>query len=95
MTVGASSHQRQHVAAEAPGVGLRMAGLEDAAVDAAAEMLDERPEQPAVGLTDDEIAVEQDVSGRHAALSVGGADGKAGAAVSHVSCRTNQRVLIA
>ena len=38
--------QRQHVLPEALGVGRGMAGLEDAAVDAASEMLDEGAEQP-------------------------------------------------
>ena len=36
-----------------------MAGLEDAAIDAAAEMLDEGAEQPRVGGADREIAVER------------------------------------
>jgi hypothetical protein len=45
MMVGASSFTSRARPAEALGVGGRMAGLEDAAVDAAAEMLDEGAEQ--------------------------------------------------
>ena len=49
MIVGPSSlDQRQHVAAETPLVGGGVAGLVDAAVDAAAEMLDESAEQPPI-----------------------------------------------
>ena len=80
MIVGAElAHQREHVAAEAALVGGRMAGLVDAAVDAAAEMLDEGAEQAAIGGPDGEIAVEKDVSCRHAALHLvrHGARGKA------------------
>ena len=59
MIVGAElAHQREHVAAEALVVGRRMAGLEDAAIDAAAEMLDEGAEQPRVGRADHVVAVE-------------------------------------
>ena len=43
-----------------------MAGLEDAAIDAAAEMLDEGAEQPRVGAADGEIAVQADVDVTHA-----------------------------
>jgi hypothetical protein len=50
-------------------------------------MLDEGPEQSAVGLADDEITVDQDVSGRHPGISpFGWADRKAGR-------RTDLRVL--
>ena len=52
------AHHREHVLAEALLVGLRMAGLEDAAIDAAAEMLDEGAEQPPVGRADHVVAVE-------------------------------------
>ena len=60
------AHQRQHVLAEALGVGRGMAGLEDAAIDAAAEMLDEGAEQPRVGAADREIAVKADLDVTHA-----------------------------
>ena len=52
------AHHRQHVLAEALLVGLRVAGLVDAAIDAAAEMLDEGAEQPPVGRADHVVAVE-------------------------------------
>ena len=69
MMVGAElAHQRQHVAAEALLVGGRMAGLVDAAIDAAAEMLDEGAEQARVGLADGEVAVEEDAGVTHAML---------------------------
>ena len=58
MIVGAElAHQRQHVLAEALGVGGRVAGLVDAAIDAAAEMLDEGAEQARIGAADGEIAI--------------------------------------
>ena len=66
MMVGAElAHQREHVAAEAVLVGGRMAGLEDAAIDAAAEMLDEGAEQARVGVADGEVAIEQHVGFSH------------------------------
>ena len=59
--VGAElAHQRQHVAAEAALVGGRVAGLEDALVDAAAEMLDEGAEQAPIRRADDEVAIDED-----------------------------------
>ena len=63
-------HQRQHVAAEPALVRLGMPGLEDAPVDAAPEVLDERAEQPAVGGADDVVAVEKDLHGTHGLRSV-------------------------
>ena len=54
----------QHVAAEAALVGERRALVEDAAVDAAAEVLDEVAEDPAVDATD--LAVEVDRDPGHA-----------------------------
>ena len=66
MMVGAElAHQRQHVLAEALGVGGRMAGLEDAAIDAAAEMLDEGAEQARIGAADGEIAMQADLDVTH------------------------------
>ena len=59
------AHQRQHVLPEALGVGCRMARLEDAAVDAAAQMLDEGAEQPPLGDADGKIAMHADVDGAH------------------------------
>ena len=59
------AHQRQHVLAEALRVGGRVAGLEDAAVDAAAEVLDEGAEQAAVGRADRDLPVEPDPGGAH------------------------------
>ena len=59
------AHQREHVLAEALGVGGRMAGLEDAAIDAAAEMLDEGAEQARVGAADGEIAMKADFDVTH------------------------------
>jgi hypothetical protein len=46
-----------------------MARLEDAVVDAAAEVLDERAEQPAVGHADGLVAIEQHFHGTHALRS--------------------------
>ncbi len=60
------AHQRQHVLAEPLRVGGRVAGLEDAAVDAAAEVLDEGAEQAAVGRADRGVPIEQDPGGAHA-----------------------------
>jgi hypothetical protein len=51
-------------------------GLEDAAVNTAAEMLDESSEQPAVGAPDGEVAIQKNPCGTHAARSVG-SEGKA------------------
>ncbi len=59
------AHQGHHVLAEALGVGRRMAGLEDAAVDAAPEMLDEGAEQPRMGGADGEIAMQADADVTH------------------------------
>ena len=47
-----------------------MPGLEDAAVDAAAQVLDEGAEQAAVGDADDLVAIEQDFHGTHAPSSI-------------------------
>src|SRR6185436_14803475 len=63
--------QRQHVLAEALRVGGRMAGLEDAAVDAAAEMLDEGAEQARMGAADREIAMATDLDVTHGRLRLG------------------------
>jgi hypothetical protein len=52
------AHQREHVLSEASAVGRRMSRLEDAAVHAAAEVLDERAEQTRIGCADDLIAVQ-------------------------------------
>ena len=57
---GELAHQRQHVAAKAALVGGRVAGLEDALVDAAAEMLDEGAEQAPIRRADDEVAIDED-----------------------------------
>ena len=60
--VGASSRTSASTSLRKPLlVGGRMAGLEDAAIDAAAEMLDEGAEQPRVGVADGEIAIQADV----------------------------------
>ena len=59
------AHQGEHVAAEALGVRRGMAGLEDAAIDAAAEMLEEGAEQPGMGRADGEIAMQADVDVTH------------------------------
>jgi hypothetical protein len=52
------AHQFQDVLAKAVGVGGGMAGLENAAVDAAAEMLDESAEQARVGAGDHRVGAE-------------------------------------
>src|SRR5690606_36431334 len=52
--------QRQYVAAEPMLVGRLVAGFVDAAIDAAAKMLDERAEHAPVQGIDDEIAVGND-----------------------------------
>ncbi len=66
MIVGASSRtSAEHVPAEAPFVGRGVAGLEDAAVDAAAEVLDEGAEQARIGLADRGIAVERHMGVAH------------------------------
>src|SRR5690606_35410470 len=57
--------EREHVAAEAALVGLGMAGLEDAGVDAAPHVLDERAEQAARNVGQSEVAVDDDARGRH------------------------------
>jgi len=46
-----------------------MAGLVDAAINASPEMLDERTEQARVGVTDGEVAVDQNAGFPHALLS--------------------------
>ena len=59
--VGASSrHQLQHVAAETMCVGGRMARLEDAAIDAAPQMLDEGTEQAPIGGANDVVGAKLD-----------------------------------
>ena len=71
MMVGASSRTSvEHVAAEAVLVGRRMAGLEDAAIDAAAQVLDEGTEQAGVGVADHDVASKLHVSLAHRGLSV-------------------------
>ena len=64
------AHEREHVPAEALLVGLRVAGLVDAAIDAAAEMLDEGSEQPRIRRADDGIAVQPDFHFSHGSLLV-------------------------
>ncbi len=56
--------------AEALGVGRRVAGLVDAVVDAAAEVLDERAEQSAVDGADREVRVDGEACGEHGLLSM-------------------------
>ena len=46
-------------------VGVGMAGLVDAVVDAAAEVLDERAEEPTVDGPDDEVRVDGEMCGDH------------------------------
>ena len=65
------AHQRQHVLAEALGIGRGMAGFEDAAIDAAAEMLDEGAEQARVGAADGEIAMQADLDVTHGGRLLG------------------------
>ena len=55
------AHQLQHVLPEAVLVGRRVAGLEDAAVDAAAHVLDEGAEDAAVEVRDHEVAIDEEV----------------------------------
>ena len=58
MIVGASSRTSASTSLRKPlASAVGMARLEDAAIDAAAEMLDEGAEQPRVGRADGEIAV--------------------------------------
>jgi hypothetical protein len=52
--------EREDVATEAVGVGARMAGLVETAVDAAPDVLDERAEQAPVGLADHRAAPDRD-----------------------------------
>ena len=56
---GQLADEREHVAAKASGVGGRVARLEDAAIDAAAEVLDEGAEQAWVDAADTKISVKQ------------------------------------
>ena len=61
MMVGAElADELEHVAPETALVGRRVAGLVDAAIDAAAEMLDEGAEQARIGGPDREVAIQQD-----------------------------------
>ena len=69
------AHQRQHVAAEALGVGGGMAGLEDAAIDAAAEMLDEGAEQARIGGADRDVAGRRTLTVRMEAAPLDGTSG--------------------
>ena len=71
----------EHVAPEPALVRGRVAGLVDALVDAAPEMLDEGAEQARVGLADGPIAVEQHARSSHAGrlLVVDGARGRSAA----------------
>src|SRR5262249_8305034 len=46
-------------------VGRGMAGLEDAAIDAAAQVLDEGTEQAWIGLTDGEVSIDEYVGLAH------------------------------
>ena len=60
MIVGPSSRTSvEHVAAEALLVGGGVAGLVDAAIDAAPEVLDEGAEQARIGVADREVAIHQ------------------------------------
>src|SRR6185369_7816664 len=59
------THQREHVFAKASPVRLRVTGFVDAAIDAAAEMLDEGSEQPRVRRTDHGVAVQRDFHVSH------------------------------
>ena len=54
------THELEHVAAEAVGVGGRMAGLVDPAIDRPAHVFDERAEQPLIHLADREGRVDHD-----------------------------------
>ena len=64
------ARQRQHVAAKSVRVGRRMAGLVDAAVDAAAHVLDEGAEDPAVERRQDEVAIDDDARFQHGCVPV-------------------------
>lgn len=55
----------EHVIAEAALVGSGMAGFVDAAIDAAAQMLDEGAEEPRVGVADGEGAIAGDAGLSH------------------------------
>jgi hypothetical protein len=60
--------QLEHVGAQPVGVRRRVAGLEDAGVDAATHVFDERAEEPPVDRTDGEGGVEGQPSLVHVAL---------------------------
>ena len=67
MMVGASSRTSASTSWRKPlASAVGMAGLEDAAIDAAAEMLDEGAEQAWIGAADGEIAMQADVDVTHA-----------------------------
>src|SRR6266851_4174131 len=63
------AHQGEHVAAKTVRIGGRVARLEDAAIDAAAEMLDEGAEQAAIGRADGEIPMKTYGDVTHGAIS--------------------------
>ena len=61
--------QLDHVGAEAVRVGARVAGLVDAGVDAAAQVLDERAEQPRADRGDDVLQVDARLRREHHACA--------------------------
>src|SRR5690606_34110238 len=63
--------QLQHVATEAVLVGGLMARLIDAAIDAAAHMLDEGAEHAPVEIGDDEVAVDDEFGVQHGSKALG------------------------
>ena len=66
MIVGAElADQRHDILAEALGVGCGMARFEDAAIDAAAQVLDEGAEQALIGPSDGEVTVQANVDVTH------------------------------
>ena len=52
-------HQREYVLPKSFGIGGRMSGLVDAAINASPEMLDEGAEQTGIGMADGKIAIHQ------------------------------------
>ena len=69
MIVGASSRTSASTSRRKPlTVGAGVTRLEDAAVDAASQMLDEGPEQAAIGHRDGLVAVKQNMDFTHACL---------------------------
>ena len=62
------AHERKHVPAKAMGVSRRVPGFENAAVNAPAEMLDERAEQAAVRHPDRVVALKIDIDVIHVSM---------------------------